>query len=462
MLRLFKRYYPIRNAVFALCEGLFIFLSVVIACWILIDKSKFHFDSTAVFKALLITAVCQMCLYYNDLYDLKITDTLLELGIRLLQALGAAAILLGVVYFIFPTAIIREGIFIVTIALVIIFIITWRMLYTYVLSIGLFNQKIMILGSSDIAKEIFSQIREKKDCGYEIAGVISKKKWEMESFPGVEFIYQEAYERICEIAEKEEVKKIIVALKEKRNALPVNQLLQCRVMGIDVLDGNSFYESLTGKLIVEAINPSWLIFSQGFQKTKMQKLIKRLLDLMLSMAMLVILSPLILITVIAIKLDSHGPALFSQERVGQDRRPYMVHKFRSMRSDAEKNTGPVWAQAHDTRITRIGHFLRKWRIDEIPQLWNVLIGEMSFVGPRPEREHFVKDLEAVLPYYKERFSVKPGLTGWAQVSYRYGASIEDAREKLNYELFYIKNMSILMDLMIIARTVKTVIFGQGR
>ena len=284
----------------------------------------------------------------------------------------------------------------------------------------------------------------------------------MESFPGVEFIYQSIYERICEIAENKEAKKIIVALKEKRNALPVNQLLQCRVMGIDVLDGNSFYESLTGKLIVETINPSWLIFSQGFQKTKMQKFIKRALDLLLSLTMLIILSPLILITVLAIKFDSKGPALFSQERVGQERCPYMVHKFRSMRSDAEKNTGPVWAQANDTRITRVGQFLRKWRIDEIPQLWNVLIGEMSFVGPRPERDYFVKELEAVIPYYKERFSVKPGLTGWAQVSYRYGASIEDAREKLNYDLFYIKNLSILMDLMIIARTVKTVIFGHGR
>lgn len=437
-------------------------MSVAIACWLLLEKSKFSFDSITVLKALLITFICQICLYYNDLYDLKVTDTMLELGIRLLQALGVATILLAIVYFIFPTAIIHEGIFIISIALVIIFIVSWRVLYTYVLNIGLFNQKIIILGSSDIAKEIFNQIGEKKDCGYEIAGVISKKEWELENFTGVELIYQDVYEKICEIAENKEAKKIVVALKEKRNSLPVDELLKCRVKGIEVLEGNSFYEMLTGKLIVETINPSWLIFSQGFQKTKLQKLIKRTIDLILSFVMLVVLSPVVLIMAFIIKIDSKGPVLFSQERVGQDKRPYMVHKFRSMRSDAEKNTGPVWAKENDDRITRVGHFIRKWRIDEIPQLWNVFIGEMSFVGPRPERDHFVKELETCIPYYRERFSVKPGLTGWAQVSYSYGASVEDAIEKLNYELFYIKNMSILMDLMIVARTVKTVIFGHGR
>jgi exopolysaccharide biosynthesis polyprenyl glycosylphosphotransferase len=229
-----------------------------------------------------------------------------------------------------------------------------------------------------------------------------------------------------------------------------------------VLDGNSFYEMLTGKLIVEAINPSWLIFSHGFQKPVIKRLIKRTIDLVLSFSMLVLLSPVILLVAVLIKLDSKGPVLFSQERVRRNRKHYMVNKFRSMREDAEAHTGPVWAQSNDNRITRIGHFMRKWRVDEIPQLWNVLKGEMSFVGPRPEREHFVKELEAIIPYYKERFSVKPGLTGWAQVSYGYGATVEDAIEKLNYELFYIKNMSILMDIMIVARTVKTVIFGHGR
>jgi sugar transferase (PEP-CTERM system associated) len=462
MLRLFKQYYPVRNAIFALCEGFFIFSSVAISCLLLIDEVNFNFDINTVLKAFLITFICQVCLYYNDLYDLKVTDTLLELGIRLFQALGVSAILMAIFYLIFPTAIIQQGIFIMTIALVIVFIVSWRILYTHVLGIGLFNQKIMIVGSSDIAKEIFAQIMVRRDCGYEIACVISKEKWDVENLPEVQLIEPDKYNSLYELACQKKVNKIIVALKEKRNALPIAALLDCRVRGIDVLEGNSFYEMLTGKLIVEAINPSWLIFSQGFQKPLIKRFIKRTIDLTLSFSMLVLLSPLIILAAVLIKLDSKGPILFSQERVGQNKKPYMVYKFRSMREDAEEYTGPVWAQSDDNRITRMGHFIRKWRVDEIPQLYNVLKGEMSFVGPRPEREHFVQELEAIIPYYKERFSVKPGLTGWAQVCYGYGASVEDAVEKLNYELFYIKNMSILMDLMIVARTVRTVLFGHGR
>ncbi len=463
MLRLFRQYYPIRNALFVLGEGIIIFLSVNIACWIILGQKSLGMEFATVMKALLITLSCQACLYYNDLYNLKITDTLIELGIRLLQALGAAAIILAVVYFIFPTTMIHEGIFIVTIALVILFIVSWRMAYNQVLNRGLFNQPVIILGSSDTAMEIVKEIHRKKDSGYQIAAAISKNSQLDASCPEeIGFICQSSYGNICELAEKFRAKKIVVALKEKRGALPVKELLRCRVNGIDIIEGNTFYEMLTGKLIVEEINPAWLIFSQGFQKSRAQRFVKRTTDLILSFSMLLVLAPFILIVAIVIKLDSKGPVIFSQERVGQKHKPYMVHKFRSMRSDAEKETGPVWAKDNDDRITRIGHFMRKWRIDEIPQLWNVLKGEMSFVGPRPERDHFVKQLTEIIPYYGERFSVKPGLTGWAQVSYGYGASVKDAIEKLNYDLFYIKNMSVLMDIMIVARTVKTVLFGHGR
>ena len=463
MLRIFKQYYPVRNALFVFGEGIFIFLSVYIASRLVLGGNSSLFYHGLFLKALLITAICQACLFYNDLYDLKITDTLVELGIRLLQALGAAAILLAIIYTVFPDCIISEGIFIVSIALAVIMIVSWRIGYTKILSLGLFNQKIMLLGSSEIAKEICSQIMDKKDCGYEIASIVSKGGWNGQGLCSkISLTCEQTYDNICEIADRNGVKKIIVALKEKRQTLPVKELLKCRVNGIEVLEGNSFYEMLTGKLIVESINPGWLIFSQGFQKTRIQKLVKRTVDLTLSLTMLVLLMPVIALMAVIIKLDSKGPVLFSQERIGENRKPYMVHKFRSMISDAEAQTGPVWAQDNDLRITRIGRFIRKWRIDEIPQLWNVLKGEMSFVGPRPERDHFIKELEEIIPYYGERFSIKPGLTGWAQVSYGYGASVADAIEKLNYDLFYIKNMSVLMDMMIVARTVKTVIFGHGR
>jgi len=463
MLRIFRQYYPIRNALFVFGEGIAIFASVIIATRLLLGESCGIFDYGLLLKALLITITCQVCLFYNDLYDLKITDTLTELGIRLLQALGASAIILALIYFTFPVCMITEGIFIISTAIVIVMIVSWRIGYTKILNRGLFNQKIMLLGSSDIAREIFAQVTDKKDCGYEITDIVTRHGWDgQKAGQRINVIRQEIYENICELAHQSGVRKIIVALKEKRGFLPVKELLNCRVQGIEILEGNTFYEMLTGKLTVESINPSWLIYSEGFHKSKIKKLVKRTVDLAVSMLMLIVLAPFIAVMALIIKLDSKGPVIFSQERVGENRKPYMVHKFRSMVSDAEALTGPVWAQDNDSRITRVGHFIRKWRVDELPQLWNVLKGEMSFVGPRPEREHFVTELEAIIPYYGERFTVKPGLTGWAQVSYGYGASVEDAIEKLNYDLFYIKNMSTLMDFMIIAKTVKTVIFGHGR
>jgi len=233
------------------------------------------------------------------------------------------------------------------------------------------------------------------------------------------------------------------------------------VEGINILDGSTFYEELTGKLIVEQIKPSWLIFSDGFRKSWLRRVVKRIADIASSAILLVLTGPLMAAVAILIKLDSPGPVIFSQERVGQHKRPYMVHKFRSMVADAEQHTGPVWAKDEDDRITRVGRVIRKLRIDELPQLWNVLKGEMSMVGPRPERAHFVEQLEAVIPFYRERFSVKPGITGWAQVSYGYGASVDDAIEKLNYDLFYIKNLSIFIDIMIMLKTVKIVLFRRG-
>jgi sugar transferase (PEP-CTERM system associated) len=263
------------------------------------------------------------------------------------------------------------------------------------------------------------------------------------------------------MAKEMDIKKIVLDLKEKRGAFPTRELLNCRIDGVDILEGNSFYEMLTGKLIVGQINPGWLIFSDGFKKSFIKSFLKRFIDISFSFIMLVMLLPVILATAILIKIDSKGPVFFLQSRVGQKRKIYNVFKFRSMIVDAEKQSGPVWAESNDDRITRIGKFIRKWRIDEIPQLWNVLKGDMSFAGPRPERDYFVKKLEDVIPYYSQRFSVKPGVTGWAQVSYGYGASVEDAVEKLNYDLFYIKNMSIFMDLIIILRTIKIVLFGKG-
>ncbi|MCP4689083.1 MAG: TIGR03013 family PEP-CTERM/XrtA system glycosyltransferase [Desulfobacterales bacterium] len=462
MLRLFKQYYPIRNIFFVLGEGLAIYGSLLFTTWIFLDYLSFPLDGYVHLKIALVTIICQTCLYYNDLYDLTITNSFSELGIRLLQALGVAAFVLAAIYFLFPETIIGRGVVAINTTLVILLIVSWRIGYTQVLNYGLFNQKIIILGSSDLAGNIIREIGEKPDCGYVVTAVVTESEEDARLFDDNVMLVRKGSTGLRDLTGEMKSNRIVVALKEKRGAFPAKELLACRMEGIDVLDGNTFYEMLTGKLIVEHINPAWLIYSEGFQKSLPRRILKRIVDLILSFILLVILFPVILATAILIRIDSRGPVFFSQDRVGEKKKEFSVHKFRSMVDNAEKISGPKWATEDDNRITRVGAFIRKTRIDEIPQLWNVLKGEMSFVGPRPERDFFVKKLQEKIPYYSERFYVKPGLTGWAQVSYGYGASVDDAVEKLNYELFYIKNMSIFMDLMIVFRTVKIVLFGKGR
>jgi len=464
MLRIFKQYYPIRNIFFFIGEGIVIFAAVIVACWLLLNVDLFGLDRWIYLKILLISVVCQTCLYYNDLYDLKVTDTFGELSIRLLQSLGIAAIILAVIYVIFPKTIIGSGIFAVSIVFVITLIVSWRFLYAFILSHGIFNQKIILLGSGSLARNIFNEIIHRKDSGYTIALNVQDPLEDSNiSCDQIQtkIICEKDYEGLCELADQLNIKKVVVAIRERRGNLPLKELVKCRVIGIDVIEGTSFYEMLAGKLIVDQINPAWIIFSKGFYKSRTRRFIMRTLDFILSVSMLLFFLPLIAIIAVLIKIDSTGPVLFVQERVGKNKKPYMLYKFRSMVQDAERQSGPVWASDNDKRITRVGRVIRKWRIDEIPQLWNVLKGDMSFVGPRPEREFFVNKLEKIIPYYGERFSVKPGITGWAQVCYSYGASVDDAVEKVNYDLFYIKNMSLLMDLMIILRTIKIVLFGKG-
>jgi sugar transferase (PEP-CTERM system associated) len=268
------------------------------------------------------------------------------------------------------------------------------------------------------------------------------------------------YSQIHSICQAGDVDRIIVALDERRGRFPLEQLLFCRLKGIRVDDGVAFTEQLAGKLSVESLHPSFLIFSDGFTRSAIFKSLKRGMDIIGSLLGLALLAPVMLIISLAIRLDSKGPALYRQERVGEDDKIFNLLKFRSMSIDAEEN-GPVWAEVDDQRVTRVGRVIRKLRCDEIPQIFNVLKGEMSFIGPRPERPFFVDTLKNEVPYYSERHVIRPGITGWAQISYRYGASKEDALEKLKYDLYYIKHMSLILDFMILFETIKIVFWGKG-
>lgn len=462
MLRVLKQYFPIRNVIFYFFEGFVIFGSVLLSSMILTFSNSYLFDLLLVLRITLVTAIIQACLYYNDLYDFQVSSTLPEMIIRLLQALGISSIFLALIYYAFPLVILDQKVFILSILLLFLFIVGWRIIYIHILNKGLFNENILIVGSSSLAIDIISEIQNTIDCGYTVKAIFPDNNDEKieENLPK-SLRVQHTIKNLCKTAKELGIRKVVVALKDSRGSFPTEELIRCRTSGVEVLEGTSFYEMLTGKVLVTKIKPSWLIFSDGFQQSKIRAFLKRIEDIVISSIMLVLLSPLLIITAIVIKLESDGPVFFVQDRVGLNKNEYMMHKFRSMVADAEKLTGPVWAMNNDQRITRIGKFIRKVRIDELPQLWDVLIGNMSLVGPRPERKHFTDMLEKEIPFYSQRFNVKPGLTGWAQISYDYGATVEDAVEKLNYELFYIKNMSIAMDFIILLRTVKTVLFGRG-
>ena len=412
-------------------------------------------------KALVIALVTQLSLYFNDLYDFKSSDNSLEVASRLVQAIGITSIVLAILYYVWPELIIGRWIFFASLLVLIGFLVSWRVLYSAIIRKKMFTEKAIMLGDGQLAVDILNEVGQRPDLSYDIRALVTNGNREQ-----VEKLFRPSklingFDHICDLAEEEKIDSIIVALDEKRGVFPYRQLLNCKVRGINVIDGESFYERISGKLLVERINPSWLIFSEGFQKSRLVKISKRTVDFLAASILLILFAPVALVTAIAIKLDSPGPILFSQDRVGENGKVFKIFKFRSMKADAEKHSGPVWATEDDPRITRVGRIIRKLRIDEVPQLWNVFRGDMSFVGPRPERPFFVDQLKKKIPYYNERFSVKPGITGWAQIKYPYGASEKDALEKLKYDLYYIKNMSLVMDLMVIFQTAKIVLLGRG-
>jgi sugar transferase (PEP-CTERM system associated) len=309
-----------------------------------------------------------------------------------------------------------------------------------------------------LALTIARQIRAQHDFAYRIVGFLEEPS--SGDVPAVGLSVLGTAADLPRLIVQHEVDRIVVCLADRRGRLPIQELLQAKLSGVRVEDAATTYERITGKILTDGLKPSWLIFSDGFRASRATRVAKRVLDMALAGLGLVVAAPLMLLTAIAIRLDSPGPILYRQERVGEGGRVFTLCKFRSMRADAESGT-PVWAKDKDDRVTRVGRFIRLTRLDELPQLWNVVRGDMSFVGPRPERPYFVQQLAAGIPFYMERHAVRPGVTGWAQVKYRYGASVEDAMEKLRYDLYYIKHLSIVFDVTIVIDTVKVILSGRG-
>ena len=460
ILRVFNKDLPLRNLIFVCGEGVLIYTVVLVSTSLQLGSFNAFFSSYQVpANALLIMVVFLTSFYFNDLYNLKVTDSYMGLGCRLTKAIGIAFIILALICFGVPSLFSGNGIFALSILFVLLGI-SWRYAYNYLLRKKMFTEKVLVLGSGRLCRKILDEISESRDSGYQVTGLVSTNSVPaLNIASGIPVFNMNG--SLYELAESLMSRKIIVAMDQKRGSLPTADLLHCKMNGFKILEGESFYEKLTGKILVEQINPSWFIFSKGFRKSRFTRIMKRTTGLILAGLGLLLASPLIGIIALAIKLDSKGPIIFKQVRCGQGERPFELSKFRSMIDNAEADSGPTWAQNDDCRVTRVGKILRKYRLDEIPQMWNVLKGDMSFVGPRPERPEFVEKLKKIIPYYSERHAVKPGLTGWAQISYGYGASVEDSLEKLKYDLFYIKNMNILMDLMIIFGTIKVVLNYNG-
>ncbi len=440
-----------------LCEGGLIFASVMAGVYLRLGH--FYYEDVYL-KAFVTVGVCLGCLYYADLYNVRIIRDLRELSFRLIQALGASSILLAGIYYLYPQLIIGRGISLIAACIVFFAIFSWRLFYRWFLMSRGMEENILIIGTSPLALSLAEEIMAHRTLGYRVAGFVGDETGVSIGNP-VEFPVLGTCDDIPEVVQKHDISRIIVSVSERRGKLPMDVLLECKMRGVEIDEGIGFYEWITGKILVDKLRPSWLIFSAGFEKNRLTRVSKRVSEIILSFVVLLLLMPLSILIALLIKIESRGPVFFKQERVGEHGKIFVLYKFRSMREDAERETGPVWAQGEDRRATRVGKILRKMRLDEIPQLWNVFKGDMSIVGPRPERPFFVEQLSREIPFYNERHSVKPGITGWAQVCYEYGASVEDAREKLQYDLFYIKHMSLLLDLEVIIDTLKVVFLGRG-
>lgn len=460
MVRLFRHYVPHSFILLGVVEVLILMSSIYFGATLRFAGENQPLRSAGpllpkalIFAFVMISVMTAVGLYKSNLRE-GVAGMLLRIGISILFGLAA----MSFVFYLFPALFLGRGAFGLAFAVALLGIIATRIIFFKVVNQDALKRRILVLGTGRRAREIAQQLRRKVDRrGFVIVGYVSVDG-EHAAIEAHHIAHLDI--PLLEFAEQKQIDEIVVAVEDRRKGFPVHQLLDCKMSGIEVVDMLTFFERQGGKIRLDLLHPSWLIFSDGFLSGSVPSYTKRGFDIVASLVLLVIMWPVMVIAAIAIKLESRGPILYRQVRVGQNWRLVQVLKFRSMRTDAEKD-GPQWAGINDSRVTRVGAFLRKVRIDELPQLYNVLKGEMSFVGPRPERPMFVERLSQSIPYYAERHRVKPGITGWAQIRYPYGSSEKDAVEKLQYDLYYVKNYSLFLDLLILFQTAEVILWGRG-
>ncbi|NNL57066.1 MAG: TIGR03013 family PEP-CTERM/XrtA system glycosyltransferase [Pseudomonadales bacterium] len=467
--RLFKHYVPYPLIVLAAIEGVLLFLSLLIGNWVrfgLFEQRIFDallLDNAVLVSAAVYTVVMLLCTMAMGVYSAGLRSGNGAMAVRTVVAyclLGCAS--LTVLYYVLPYLYMGRGVLFYSIVTALALVIPSRWVFLRLVDTEALRTRILVLGVGDNASRLASDLAEGHAGVAKIVGFVQTSADETVR---VEGNVLQRNSGLLELARAADASEIVVALDDRRagpgSAFPLKELFACKLQGIRVSDAVTLCERELGVVPLTEITPGWLVFSSGFSNGSLWQGLKRACDVMISLLILLVVWPLMVLAALLVMLESGRPVIYRQMRVGLGGRPFEIFKFRSMVTNAEKDGEAVWASSNDSRVTRVGAFLRNTRIDELPQLWNVLRGDMSIVGPRPERPEFIDELSADLPYYNERHHVKPGLMGWAQLNYPYGASVEDAAQKLRYDLYYVKNKSIVLDLIIMVQTVQVILLGMG-
>ncbi len=456
MIRLFHVYYPVRMLLLLGCEALIVCASFLVTALVRLGPDSYlvlNYEN-GFYKILVATGIAILASYYSDLYAPAQFDSRSETVFRLLVVLGILCFFLAGTALVDPDFMIRGDVFLGGVVVLTIALVLWRFVFSWIMRIPQLRERVYVVGGGERAETVVNSLRSRLDLGMDVigwAGALGSGAITRESLG----------QNLRLMAQHRQVDRVIVALADRRGTMPIRELLDLRLTGVKIEEAGGLLEKATGRIELDGLHPSQLIYSEGFKLNPGFLLARRIVSILIASTTLLICLPLIPILAVAVKLSSHGPIFFRQERVGRRGETFKVIKFRTMRVDAEATTGAVWAGKNDPRVTSVGRFMRKTRLDEIPQLWNVLKGDMGFVGPRPERPEFVQWLEEQIPYYALRHIIRPGLTGWAQVKYQYGASLEETKRKLEYDLYYIKHMSLSLDLYILFETIKTVLLRRG-
>jgi len=455
LIRLFNVYYPVRTLVLLIGEALIVWTSFLLgAVYELREDSYLVLNYEGGYlKILAVTVLVLLCSHWLDLYDTARLNTKGELYFRLLMVPGVLAFVLAGVAYVRPDFLLGSGSSAVGLIILTVALFGWRIGFTWLVQLPILVERVYVLGTGERAQRVVQGLRQNPEIGVEIASWTGK----MEGAVTRDAVAA----HLMDVVHKQKVHRVIVAMPDRRGTIPMRELLLLRMQGVKIEEATTWLEKISGKIEVENLYPSWLVYGEGFRRSTAFIIVRRIVSIVISLIGLILALPLLPLIMLAIRLDSKGPIFYTQARVGKAGHIFKVVKFRTMRQDAEAENGPEWDGDKDPRVTRVGKFLRSSRLDEIPQLWCVLKGDMAFVGPRPERPEFIERLSKEIPYYGVRHMVRPGLTGWAQVKYKYGSTVADSREKLQYDLFYIKNASIGLDLLIMFQTVKTVLLRRG-